>query len=118
MSTLLYDLRYGFRMLMKNPDLPAPFDGAGVRRVHCLLVAHAPRQRRRSHRRAPRRMKTEDATRNFWGAQAASLQFAAACREHPIDYFSNPSTMSARQAAGRCKLAACAPQTGINPHSP
>ena len=27
-------------------------------------------------------MKTKDATHNFWGAQAASLQFAAACREH------------------------------------
>jgi hypothetical protein len=25
--------------------------------------------------------------RNFWGAQAASLQFAAACREHPSEFF-------------------------------
>jgi hypothetical protein len=24
----------------------------------------------------------------FWGAQAASLQFAAACREHSREYFS------------------------------
>jgi hypothetical protein len=29
-------------------------------------------------------MKTEGAIPNFWGAQAASLQFAAACREHSV----------------------------------
>ena len=38
-------------------------------------------------------MKTVGAIRNFWGAQAASLQFAAACREHPgvFDTCANPS---------------------------
>jgi hypothetical protein len=32
-------------------------------------------------------MRRQGAITQFWGAQAASLQFAAACREHPNEYF-------------------------------
>jgi hypothetical protein len=53
----------------------------------------------------------------FWGAQAASLPFAAACREHLAALIQNTwlgllerAAQSIRQAAGWCRLAACAPQ--------
>jgi len=65
-------------------------------------------------------MRQQGVIAQFWGAQAASLPFAAACREQLIalarSRVANFSllTDSARQAAGRCRLAACAPQTGIN----
>jgi hypothetical protein len=38
-------------------------------------------------------MKTEDAIHNIWGAQAASLQFAAACREHSVVFSQCPANI-------------------------
>jgi hypothetical protein len=35
-------------------------------------------------------MKTRAVSNFLWGAQAASLQFAAACREHPTTPFADP----------------------------
>ena len=44
-----------------------------------------------------------------WGAQAASLQFAAACHEHEW-YPDETDQQCIRQAAECYRLAACAPQ--------
>ncbi len=60
---------------------------------------------------------TEARQRRLRGAQAASLLFAAACREHSGDVVSQSSRgffttrrRGVRQAAGRSRLAACAPR--------
>jgi hypothetical protein len=50
----------------------------------------------------------------IWGAQAASLQFTAACRKHLSRNYLNTRRRSARPAAGRCRLAACAPHYGFS----
>jgi len=59
----------------------------------------------------------------LWGAQAASLPFAAACREkertwlkmQTADFFER-DVHPIRQAAGSCRLAACAPQSETAPN--
>jgi len=48
---------------------------------------------------------------DFWGAQAASLLFAAACREKFVRFTTVDDPRSAfGTAAECCRLAACAPQ--------
>src|SRR5437867_11273831 len=49
--------------------------------------------------------------RNFWGAQAASLQLAAACRQHFSRSEPASKQKKSRQAAETNRLAACAPRT-------
>src|SRR5947209_2553425 len=44
-----------------------------------------------------------------WGAQAASLQFPAACRKHLRATPKFAAQSCSRLAAGYCRLAACAP---------
>ncbi len=63
--------------------------------------------------------------RRLRGAQAASLLFAAACREHSGDVVSQSSRgffttrrRGVRQAAGRSRLAACAPRNIVAALSP
>src|SRR5439155_13040899 len=56
-----------------------------------------------------------NARRQFWGAQAASLQLPAACRQHLWRAAQRP-TRASRQAAETNRPAACAPQKSeLNP---
>src|SRR5215831_6155545 len=48
---------------------------------------------------------------NFWGAQAASLFISAACRDACASWWFASAKKCRRQAAGNCRLAACAPQS-------
>jgi len=55
---------------------------------------------------------TRIVTDRFWGAQAASLFFSAACRK-ALMHTQTPLVPARcrRQAADDCRLAACVPQT-------